>query len=159
MGSDGNFHNKLETYSSVKVFFGVEPYVELVRNRNQRADLCRLRTSSHRLAVEVLRYKRPVVPRAQRYCHCQYCSPVVGVATPQIDDERHALTKCSVMDKYRVDFYKDIMSRNATFGTLNDDDKFKVLMCPTNAVDCKCVSRFIGKLFIEREKIDNKGGI
>ena len=58
-GSDGINHNKLRTYSKFKSFFGLEPYLELVRNRSQRADLTRFRTSAHCLGVEPFTKWRP----------------------------------------------------------------------------------------------------
>ena len=44
---DGLDHNKLRFYKSFKGSFTVEPYLELVHNRNQRAWLRRIRVSSH----------------------------------------------------------------------------------------------------------------
>ena len=76
VGPDGNQHNKLVTYSSLKGFFGTEPYITMVNNRNQRCHLSRLRISAHRLGCELQRYKRPAVPRDKRYC--KYCPPVPG---------------------------------------------------------------------------------
>ena len=68
LGTDGESHNKLLTYSSFKCHFSVEPYINLVQNRNQRCHLSRLRVSAHRLGCELQRYCRPQIPRDQRYC-------------------------------------------------------------------------------------------
>ena len=73
IGADNEQHNKLLTYSSFKSSFSSEPYLTLVQNRNQRCHLTRLRVSAHRLGVETQRYKRPPVPRTQRFC--AYCPP------------------------------------------------------------------------------------
>ena len=43
VGPDGNQHNKLLTYSTLKGFFGREPYVAMCNNQNQRCHLSRLR--------------------------------------------------------------------------------------------------------------------
>ena len=46
MGEDNLNHNKLRYYSTLKVCFSKEPYLDLFPNRSQRADLTRLRISS-----------------------------------------------------------------------------------------------------------------
>ena len=77
--SDDRNHNKLRTYSTFKGSFTREPYLSLVRNRNQRANLSRLRVGSHNLAVELGRRSRPVTPFEQRLC--KYCCPPPGTTT------------------------------------------------------------------------------
>ena len=90
--------NKLLTYSSLKAFYGKEPYVALVNNRNQRCHLSRLRVSAHRLGIEVQRYKRPFVPRDEHFC--AYCPAVPGpggqAPARPVDDELHCITECVV---------------------------------------------------------------
>ena len=75
IGVDGQTHNKLSTYCSVKTFF-LAVSRDLVKNRNQRSQLSRLRVSAHRLECELGRYKRPQVPRDQRFC--RNCPPQPG---------------------------------------------------------------------------------
>ena len=70
LGADNQNHNKLRTYSTLKHRFGQEHYINLVRNRNQRMHLTRLRTSAHHLGVERGRYKN--IPFKERFC--SYCS-------------------------------------------------------------------------------------
>ena len=71
--NDTNNHNKLRTYMLFKGSFTKEPYIDLVRNRNQRSFLSRLRTGSHHLNIEKGRWTRPVTPIEERTC--QYCTP------------------------------------------------------------------------------------
>ena len=74
--SDSNAHNKSRTYKSLKSSFTREPYVDLVRNRNQRCFLSRLWTSSHNLWVELGRYTQPITPFDRRTCrYCPTLSP------------------------------------------------------------------------------------
>ena len=73
IGTDGLDHNKLRTYKNLKASFTREPYLDLIRNRNQQSFLSRLRVSSHNLAIERGRYTRPVTPIEQRFC--TYCKP------------------------------------------------------------------------------------
>ena len=62
-GSNNNAdHNKLRFYKTFKSTFDIEPYLESVKNRNQRAWLSRIRISAHHLRIEVGRYTQPVTP-------------------------------------------------------------------------------------------------
>ena len=56
----GPDHNKLRIYKILKGSFSPEPYLSLVRNRNQRCHITRMRVSAHLLAVERLRYSQPL---------------------------------------------------------------------------------------------------
>ena len=150
-GPDSVEHNKLLCYSSFKCHFRPEPYIDLVRNRNQRCHLSRLRVSAHHLGVEVQRYHRPPVPRSERYC--VYC-PLGTPETRPVDDEQHCLTECVVGQTERPSVYSSIDSTYTGFAALSNEDKFKFLVCPSNAVDCKIVSRFLQKQFDQRDKID-----
>ena len=76
IGTDGLDHNKLRTYKNLKASFTREPYLDLIRNRNQRSFITRLRVSSHNLAIERGRYTRPVTPIEQRIC--TYCKPLTS---------------------------------------------------------------------------------
>ena len=65
-------HNKLRIYKQFKSSFTRDPYLQSVRNRNQRSSLTRLRVSAHQLATELGRRTRPVTPYNQRFCsYCQ----------------------------------------------------------------------------------------
>ena len=150
-GPDGLEHNKLETYASFKSHFGPEPYISLVRNRNQRCHLSRLRLSAHQLGCEVLRYKRPPVPRQERFC--VYC-PAALDGSRALDTEAHCLTECTVGIEERVELFKTIGSKNSKFSGLCSTSKFKTLVCPYNAVDCKAVSRYLQVQFNLRDSID-----
>ena len=97
-------HNKLCNYRMFKSSFTREPYIDLVRNRNQKSFLSRLRTGSHHLNIEKGRWTRPVTPVEQRTC--QYCTPPSTVpsspgsgqspsASAAIDNEQHFLMSCS----------------------------------------------------------------
>ena len=152
-GPDGLGHNKLKTYSSFKSHFGTEPYIDLVMNRNQRCHLSRLRLSAHRLGCEIMRYRRPPVPRHLRYC--EYC-PADGQGPRPLDDECHALTQCSVGKEARVGLYNSL-SRDLVDQCFVD--QFKMLVCPTNPTDSKLVSRYLQHIFTTRDKIDQSGRV
>ena len=63
---NGIDHNKLRTYTTLKGSFTTEPYLTLVKNRNQRQHLTRLGVSASNLDIERLRYS--IVPVTSRTC-------------------------------------------------------------------------------------------
>ena len=157
-GSDGINHNKLRTYIKLKSFFGIEPYLELVRNRSQRADLTRFRTSAHCLGVERLRYSQPAVPLAER--KCRFCGPqgprvpIGSAGRGPVDDEHHAITECSLMANERAVLYQEMANINPRFMSLSCPQKFVRFMCPVCPVECKLVNRFISNTFNRRKHLD-----
>ena len=154
-------HNKLRTYRTLKSSFTREPYIDLVRNRNQRCFLSRLRVGSHNLRVETGRHTRPITPFAQRTC--LYCchrpsstgpSPQPASCPPApTDTEFHFLVQCPMFDYDRNCLFKRFESSNFQFSLLTPEEKFKVLLCPVNATYAKLVNRFIKMMFRDRENV------
>ena len=58
--------SKLKIYNICKNKFGLEKYLIIVNNFELRRSFTKLRTSSHRLQIELGRYQR--VPRHNRVC-------------------------------------------------------------------------------------------
>ena len=83
IGDDNQDHTKLRTYKMFKSSFTIEPYINLVRNRNQRKSLSRFRLSAHNLDIERLRYQN--VPLNKRLC--RYCCDISPNDEQNIDDE------------------------------------------------------------------------
>ena len=71
-----------------------------------------------------------------------------------MDNECHCLTDCIVSRAERTVLFDNISSRNSDFSLLCNVDKFKTLVCPISATNCKLVSRFLDKQFCDRENID-----
>jgi hypothetical protein len=78
--------SKLKIYIICKNNFGLEKYLTIVNNFELRRSFTKLRTSSHRLQIELGRYQG--VPRM-----CTKCSSNV------IEDELHFLFECSKYDE------------------------------------------------------------
>ena len=158
IGLDTTDHNKLRTYKSFKGSFTREPYLNLVRNRNQRSFLSRLRVSSHNLRIELGRHTRPVTPVQQRTC--QYCCLGLqqpGNLTPPLsppDTEFHFLVQCPLFSAERNCLFGKINSTNQYFSALSLEEKFKTLLCPTTAKAAKLVNKLIKIMFEGRKKID-----
>ena len=78
---------KLSLYKPIKSGFCYERYLDNIKCRRQRAALCRIRTSSHRLNIERGRYAK--IPRDKRFC--EYC---VKKGEEYIEDVSHFILKC-----------------------------------------------------------------
>ena len=175
LGPDNKNHNKLRTYSTLKQRFGQEPYVNLVRNRNQRMHLTRLRTSAHNLGIERGRFRN--IPIEERFC--SYCpthsttgtppppqpgtpasrspsaTPSSPPHAPSVDTEFHFLNQCPTFQTNRNCFYGKFSSLDINFSNLNDEQKFVRLLCPKTAQEAKLTNKFIKIMCDWREKIDD----
>ena len=154
LGEDNLNHNKLRFYSNIKGCFKKEPYIDLVPNRSQRADLTRLRISSSRLAVEVQRYKRPKVPESKRYC--MYCMPsgADNHLEGYVDNEEHFLTSCSTFVLERNCLFSRLESLSMGYHALSKEKLTATLLCPTSTVTAKLVNRYIQLIFEIRKSLD-----
>ena len=153
--TDNLDHNKLRVYRQFKSSFTIEPYIKLVRNRNQRSSLTRLRISAHTLATELLRRTRPVTPFHQRVCaYCQTTTNNITVAEKPIDSEQHFMMSCERFKNMRNGFIIKMSALLPGFKDLSNNQKFKTLMCPTTPQTTKLVNRYIKSMLLKREQID-----
>ena len=163
---DTQDHNKLRTYRTFKSSFTREPYLDFVRNRNQRCFLSRLRVGSHNLQIELGRHTRPVTPIEQRFC--KFCPPSASPtctslpstalsmprSEPAVDTAFpfHFLIQCPMFNPERNRLFDRLTQLNMNFSNLSLADKFKVMLCPTSAVMTKLIHRFIKHMFTTRGK-------
>ena len=147
LGDDGLDHNKLRFYKTLKGSFTVEPYTELVSNRNQRVWLSRLRTSSHQLRIETGRWKKPPIPAPERTC--LYCNEEAT------DNEGHFLLKCPKFANQTHCFLGRLGSIIPDLCYLSDKDKLSTILCPTSAKTAKITNKYISILFQARQNIDS----
>ena len=54
-------------------------------------------TSNHKLAVEILRYKRPVIQREQKFC--EFCN------RDEVEDENRIIFSCKTYKDIRETFF------------------------------------------------------
>ena len=146
IGLDGCDHNKLRLYKTLKGSFCQEPYVTKITNRNQRSWLSRYRTSSHCLRIEMGRYTNPVTPLSQRMC--VYCT------SGACDTEQHFILSCDTFNLKRQCFFGRLAVLYPEFLSLSDDDKLRVILCPSTIEIAKCVSKFLGIMTNTRKEID-----
>ena len=105
---------KLRTYALFKTNLCYEPYFDIIRNVDIRKCFTGFRVSSHRLQIELGRYKK--VPKEKRLC--ELC------LSGEVEDEIHFVTSCERYDNKRKAFYDTILSLNKHFGNLSKKDKF-----------------------------------
>ena len=153
-GPDNLNHNKLRYYATFKGCFKREEYINLVPNRSQRSDLTRLRISSSRLGVEILRYRRPKIPENQRYC--RYCTPSGNDnhLPGYVDNELHLLVSCSSFTLKRNCLFGRMESIRPGFLALPPNQKAATLLCPTSVLTAKLSNKYISILFNIRKKLD-----
>ena len=77
--------------------FGFKTYLDIILIAKYRYALTRLRTSSHRLAIETGRWTKPhSTPRFER--HCQLCNT--------LEDEFHFMLECPLYRDLRVKYIR-----------------------------------------------------
>ena len=155
--NDNLDHNKLRVYKSLKLSFTKEPYVEKVRNRNQRSSLTRLRISAHCLASELGRRTQPMTPFDQRFC--AYCQVDKNPSEKFVDTEFHFLNVCERFSNTRNCVFAKMTRINPSFAQLSNSQKFVSLMCPATAQQTKLANRFIRDMCSKRTLIDKGDNI
>ena len=72
VGKNSNEGNKLRSYALFKSNFSTENYLKVIKSKDQRSSLTRLRISAHNLLIEKGRRARPhKIPANERFCpHC-----------------------------------------------------------------------------------------
>ena len=147
LGPDGKNNNKLRFYNTFKGTFACEPYIEKVRNRNQRHWLTRLRISAHHLQIEVGRWASPPVPVESRLC--KFCD------TGCVDDEMHFLWQCPTFSLKKQCFLGKLSSIGLVFGESEPPESCVAkILCPTSGPTAVCTNKYIGLLFKNRKLMD-----
>ena len=146
IGNDGQDHNKLRLYKTLKGSFRIEPYLQNIKNRNQRQWLSRYRTSAHTLRIELGRYSSPVTPLSER--KCLYCQ------SGECDDEEHFILFCETFNLKRQCFFGRLMVLFPDFLSLSNDERLRFILCPSTTEIAKCVSKYLGIMSNVRKEID-----
>ena len=129
--SDG----KLKFYNICKTNLCCERYLVLIKKFELRRSFTRLRTSSHRLNIELGRYQG--IPRHDRLCN--KCSANV------VEDELHFLLECSKFTEDRKQMLLDITNVCGNFKNLDNDNKLIWIFNLEDAELLKTVCKFISK--------------
>lgn len=121
---------KLETYMQFKQGLYYEPYLDFIRNKEDRIALTKLRTSNHDLLIERGRYTRPFTQRIDRLC--KYCKT-------DVEDETHFLLKCPRYREERKLMVKGakVLSLGYLLHTYTKDSIIRVGKCVRSGFDIR----------------------
>ena len=133
-------NSKLRTYKLFKDKIGREPYLDSIKNVQDRIAFTKLRLSNHNLMIEKGRHQN--IPKNFRYCpFCPYI----------IEDELHCLLNCKSYVTHRRYLFETIRRENIcdNFLAKNYEEKFKLLMGNPRLVGS--TAKFVIKIFYKRE--------
>ena len=136
---------KLDSYRKFKYEHKAEDYLDIIPTINGKRDYKIFRTSNHKLAIEALRYKRPVVPREQRLC--EFCNQ------NEIEDEYHTIFSCKIYADLRVTFLVDKLRTILGICPANKDEFTKTIFNTSNPLAIIYTSSFINKCFLRRKSL------
>ena len=134
---------ELRTYFLFKTEHCKESYLDYVDIVQHRISLAKFRTSSHKLNIEIGRYKGLAVK--ERICNL--CNQNL------VEDECHMFSKCSAFSDLRLNIFQKLSSICQNFISLNDEDKFVWAMSNPEPDICKLVAKFIHECFLRRESL------
>ena len=120
-----------------------EKYLSIVRSFKLRKNISRLRISSHNLAIETGRHRRPTkIPPNLRFC-TDCCSGHVG-------DEEHTIMNCPKFDTERQQLLANIGGTSTTFNRLSEEEKFVYIMSMSNDNTVEPVILYINSIITKR---------
>ena len=136
--------NKLDFYRKFKYENKPEDYLDIIPIMDGKRHYTKFRTSNHKLAIEILRYKRPTVPREQRLC--EFCDQ------SEIEDEYHMIFSCKIYADLRKTFYEKIRALLGIYPT-NKDEFIETIFNTPNRLSVFYTSCFINKCFLRRNSL------
>ena len=114
-----NIHSNpiLRTHCDIKCNFGMETYLDAIKNYKYRVAMSQLRTSSHTLAIEYGRYTRPKTKIEDRKCSSCHI----------LEDEKHFLIECNINQAKRENLFSKLTHIAPNF--IHMTDKECMLLC------------------------------
>ena len=73
--------------------------------------------------------------------------------TGKIGDEYHFVMECKILDIKRACFFGKLESILPGFKSLNKENQFKTILCPTRSAAVKVTNQFLRILFLARDKL------
>ena len=154
-----NTSSKLELYCQFKLNFRKEPYLDLISDYFDRANLSRIRISSHHLEIELGRRKN--VDRSDRIC--KWCNISLGINI--IENETHFVNQCDLYAANRRITINKISQFHGNFNTNKNIDLISIIHSVTSDSNDTCqlqhdekceivryISRFISIALRHRKK-------
>ena len=119
------------------------PYVDILKNRDDRAAICKIRISAHLLLIERGRHLN--IPNNERYC--PLCK------TNQIEDEKHFLLNCKSLENQRDTFNVNILNILDHKNIFNTYNKIPFLLNNNSYKVLKLTSSFISNCMNIRKSL------
>ena len=117
-GRNKNCGNKLRTYKLLKHMYEPEPYTQIsILPGNHRSALAKFRCGIAPLKVETGRFQG--IPLQERTCFC---------CEKEVENEIHVLMSCPLYTNERDALFKKISSKNNSFLSLSDTEKFVFIL-------------------------------
>ena len=85
--------------------------LDLIKNEKHRQAVAKLRSSNHKLRIEIDRYYLPKIPGIIRIC--QLC------LSNKVENEIHFLFECNLYKNLRQHFFQDVEAKYSKFVDLN----------------------------------------
>ncbi len=142
-GGKGIEHSKLRTYVLFKTEHCNEAYLNAVTNVQHRISLAKFRCSSHKLNIEIGRYKG--LPVDQRLC--TLCN------NNKVEDECHFFSECSAYSQFRTPLFDTLSTSCKQFSSLSNQNKFIWAMSNPDTKICQLIAKFIHECFNYRENV------
>ena len=112
----------------------------MVTDKRYSSAITRLRTSSHTLEIERVRYTVPRTPVIDRlFCVCKV-----------VEDEEHFLVSCEQNAELRDDLFLKVAYRFNGFTPLNDHEKYIFLMKIDDPYILAWLGKHIAQSFVKR---------
>ena len=122
---------------------GRAPYVDILGKKNDRAIICNIRISSHKLAIETGRYRG--IASSHRLC--------LACTQNLIENELHFLLQCPAYTTQRNTFYNKISKEIPHFKNFNDNCKLSLMLNNNNMSILKYTVQFISDSFMHRNSL------
>ena len=140
--------NKLKTFKSFKFIFKREKYIEVIKNREVRKALAKLRCSNHRLKIEEGRFMS--IPQENRICP----NPS---GNGDVEDEIHFLLSCGIYTEIRKKFLNFVIDKSQNVKLLDKANLFNWLMITEDTQILSELGKFVHSCFKVRSKfIENE---
>ena len=113
--------SKADAFLSFKKNISLGKYTWIIKNRQRRVALSRLRLSSHPLMIEKGRHCKPRFERLDR--KCPYCNDTIG-------DECHFVISCPLYNNERRELLTEAMHNSLLFNEIPTDQQKFVFILP-----------------------------
>ena len=137
--SINNQESKLRTYGKLKTSIGMEKYLDVMVNTEEREAISKIRLSNHDLMIEKGRHQKPVINKELRLC--PFCKNAV-------EDENHFVLNCGTFSSIRNPVLREIEKVSPHYKYLWNQEKLIFLLTDENAL--KLMGNYLHRAFISR---------